>query len=146
MKKLLLAILLMAVFAIPAFGQRVNEEIVTESDIQIRFPGAELPGEDGWYQPSVVSIEYSVEPVSAVHKTKGRLGFMKWEFWLQAGFTDEKVVVVIDLQAMPQGFRIMQLRARVGWMDGVDYSTGPWSEPSDSVKIIGKPSEAKFVY
>ena len=137
MKQLLVILLLMAL-ALPAFGQRVNEEIVTESDIQIRFPGAELPGEDGWYQPEFISVEYSTEPVGE-HKDKGRLGITRWEFDIGDG---EKAIVLINIPTVPPGFRFVQLMARVSW----GWGSGSWAEPSDLVKLIGKPGKSVFIY
>jgi len=141
MKKVFVFIVLMLVCSV-CLAQRTNEEYVTDQDVEIRFPGATSSGDDAWHSPVVVSIGYSPEPVVALHSDKARLGLQSWEFSLwefPAAGESEKCMIVIDVPAMPQGFRVMEIRVRIrADSSNGDVVTGPFSD-INSVKIIGRP-------
>lgn len=110
--------------------------IVTDQDIEIRFPGDE--GES-WAAACVVSITYSPDRVGA-HNPTTRLGGQVWEGLLQA---DEpllgKAVMAIDVTSLPDpNRRTMEFHFRVRVADTSPEIVTEWSE-SRSVRIIGRP-------
>ncbi len=143
MKITLTLLVLLFTISTTAYGQRLNEEYFTDQDVQIRFPGAMVTGEDVWHSPVVIpeSISYSILPMGS-HIEKVRLGLQGWEFPLQQDMiVYETCQFIIDVSAIPQGFRIMELRVRIreDFIGGGNL-TGPWSA-SNSVRIIGKPGK-----
>jgi hypothetical protein len=132
----------MMLISISAYGQgeRLNDEEITDQDIEIRFLGAADPGAGAWHKPVVVSIEYSIEPMGE-HTDKVKLGSQRWEIPLQPMpmAVYEKCVFVIFVSDVPSGFRLMEIRVRVRSTasNGV-VVIGDWSGVSH-VRVIGKP-------
>jgi hypothetical protein len=144
MRIIFVAIMMLVSIVAVAHAQRLNDEYVTDQDIQIRFPGAEASGADQWHNPPItLPIEYSAEPLLGYHKNKAKLGPQKWEFELQVDMpVFEKCIVEIE-PPVPYGFRVMEIRVRVradrdGPDDTIVPEIGPWSEIAHT-KIIGKP-------
>ena len=137
--RILLTLFAIFLLASTAQAQRLNEEYITAEDIQIRFPGAALAGQEVWGPVTVISIDYSADAMRE-HIDKARLGLQGWECEIP-GDVFEKCLFVIEVLNFPRGFRIMEIRARVRSVaSNGTLVIGPWGSVN-SVQIIGKPGD-----
>ena len=151
-------ILILMVLASVAQAQRITDEYVTANDIQIRFPGAAVTGEDVWFSPPVISITYSTVALGT-HKSKVKLGLQTWEFELQDGMPvlEKAVVGIQSITDFAAGVKFGSFAKSAGTMRisaiGSIQSVMCWLErtelpnsnarPIEKIAVIKKPSNAQ---
>lgn len=143
-KGLLVLMSLLLVVVCSASGQTIPETVVTDADVEIRFPTAADP-EPPWInggdveQPyfSVGPISYSPEPLSVDIKHTTKLNEPEtWEaeMYRLPAEPFRKVIFVITLHEVPTRRFELHLRNRYEGETGA----GPWSVVSVVDKAIGK--------
>ena len=141
MKYISCIVFLMCVVSL-AFAQ---EPVVLNEDIEVMFVGAATPvwvsGADTLQTYFTVdSITYSPEPVTTQITNTTKLGSPEtWEaaLWQPPGEPFRKVIITMTVNEIDSRDFIMRIRNRYPG----DDDPGPWSEVSDSDKVIGKPDK-----